>query len=202
MLVGLISWPSSITCTPKLWPLNCPKLGFAPSQKVSIRSLSNLVNMLVGISPPSSITCQIPTGTPELWPLNCPKTELAVSGGKSCSYKCINVVITIEFTTNTTGVFCVSLALLLCTCFPPTRRRSLWNEQTVRCYVLPWGILVFGMHVHVFRYYRYILRCTCTAFTSILITEKFWSSTTHYKFMKCDLPHLYRSHVFYLFIYM
>jgi len=44
------------------------------SQIVFIRSLSNLVNMLVGImSRSSSITSQIPLGTPELWPLNCPK---------------------------------------------------------------------------------------------------------------------------------
>ena len=50
------------------------------SQRVFIQSLSNLVNMLVGIiSQPSFITCQIPPGTPELWALNCPKTELAVS---------------------------------------------------------------------------------------------------------------------------
>jgi len=46
------------------------------SQWVFIWSLSNLVNMLVGIiSQPSSITYQIPPGTPELWPMNCPKTE-------------------------------------------------------------------------------------------------------------------------------
>jgi len=44
------------------------------SQRVFIRSWSNLVNMLVGIiSWPSSKTSQIPSGTPELWPLNCPK---------------------------------------------------------------------------------------------------------------------------------
>ena len=60
--------------TPKLQPLNCPKLGFPLSQRVFIRPLSNLVNMLVGIiSRPSSITCQIPLGTPKLQPLNCPK---------------------------------------------------------------------------------------------------------------------------------
>jgi len=53
------------------------------SQRVFIRPLSNLVNLLVGIiSRPSSITCQIPPGTPELWPLNCSKTELAVSALK------------------------------------------------------------------------------------------------------------------------
>jgi len=41
------------------------------SQIVFIQSLSNLVNMLVGIiSRPCSITSQIPQGTPELCPLN------------------------------------------------------------------------------------------------------------------------------------
>jgi len=43
------------------------------SQRVFIRSFTNIVNMLVGIIPrPISITSQIPPGTPELWPLNCP----------------------------------------------------------------------------------------------------------------------------------
>ena len=120
MLVAIISRPSSITsqippCTPELWPLNCPKLGFPLSKsKIFIRSLSNLVNMLVGIiSRPSSIICQIPPGTHELWPLNCPKTELAVSALQVEYPAPKNVVITIEFTTNMTAVFCVSLALLL-----------------------------------------------------------------------------------------
>jgi len=58
----------------------CPQGFRSLSQRDFIQSLSNLVNMLVGIiSRPSSITCQIPPGSPELWPLNCPKTELAVS---------------------------------------------------------------------------------------------------------------------------
>ena len=120
MLVGIISRPSSITSqippgTPELWPLNCPKLGFPLSKSKSLhRSLSNLVNMLVGIiSWPSSIISQIPSGTPELWPLNCPKTELAVYTFQVEYLAPKNVVITIEFTTNTSGVFCVSLALLL-----------------------------------------------------------------------------------------
>ena len=54
-----------------------------------------------------------PPGTPELWPLNCLKTELAVSALQAKYPAPKNVVITIEFTTNTTGVFCVSLALML-----------------------------------------------------------------------------------------
>ena len=70
--------------------------------------------MLVGIiSRPSSITCQIPLGTPELWPLNCPKPELAICAPQVEYPAPKNVVITIEFTTNVTGVVCVSLALVL-----------------------------------------------------------------------------------------
>ena len=45
-------------------------------------------------------------------PLNCPKTELAVSVLQVEYPAPKNVVITIEFTTNTRGVFCVSLTLL------------------------------------------------------------------------------------------
>jgi len=45
-------------------------------------------------------------------PLNCPKTELAVSALQVEYSAPKNVVISIEFTTNMTGVFCVSLALL------------------------------------------------------------------------------------------
>jgi len=86
-------------------------------QRVFIRSLSNLVNMLVCImSRPSSITSQIPPGTPELWPLNCPKTELAVSALQVEYLAPKIVVITIEFTTNMMNVFCVSLALLFSSC--------------------------------------------------------------------------------------
>jgi len=44
--------------------------------------------------------------------MNCPKTELAVSALQVKYPAPKNVVIIIEFTTNTTGVFCVSLALL------------------------------------------------------------------------------------------
>jgi len=54
-----------------------------------------------------------PSGTPELWPLNCPKTELVVSALQVKYPAFQKVVITIEFTTKTTGVVCVSLALLL-----------------------------------------------------------------------------------------
>jgi len=70
--------------------------------------------MLVGIiSRPNSKTCQIPPGTSELWPLKCPKTEL-VESALQVEYPAPKiVVITIEFTTNMTGVFCVSLALFL-----------------------------------------------------------------------------------------
>jgi len=51
-------------------------------------------------------------GTSELWTLICPKTELAVSALQVKNPASKYVVIAIEFTTNTTGVFCVSLALL------------------------------------------------------------------------------------------
>jgi len=69
--------------------------------------------MLVGIiSRPSSITCQIPPGTPVVWPLDCPKTELAVSVLQVEYPAPKNIVITIEYTTNMMGIFCVSLELL------------------------------------------------------------------------------------------
>jgi len=53
-----------------------------------------------------------PPGTPELWPFNCSKTKLAVSALKVEYPAPKYVVIRIVFTTNTTGVFYVSLALL------------------------------------------------------------------------------------------
>jgi len=163
-----MSRPSSITSqspasTPKLWPFNCPKLGFSLyksksfrpvlirlgeyvsghnistkfynlpnpmallnyglwivkilgfrslSQIVFIRSLSNLVNILVGIiSRPSSITCQIPQALLNYGPWIVQKTELVVSARQLEYPAHQNVVITIEFTTNTTSVFWVSLAL-------------------------------------------------------------------------------------------
>ena len=100
--------------TPELWPFNCPKLGFLLSKSESFHLVFiKLGEYVVGIiSRPSSITSQIPTGISELWPLNCPKTELAVSALQVEYPAPYNAVITIEFTTNTTGVFCVSLALL------------------------------------------------------------------------------------------
>jgi len=62
-----------------------PPQGFhSLSQRVVIRSLSNLVNMLVGIiSRPSFITSQIPPGTPELWSLSCSKLGFPLSKSKS-----------------------------------------------------------------------------------------------------------------------
>jgi len=54
-----------------------------------------------------------PPGTPELWLLNCTKTELAVSALEVECPAPKNVVITIELTTSMTGIFYVSLALLL-----------------------------------------------------------------------------------------
>ena len=72
------------------------------------------MNILVGIiSRQISIIYQIPPGTPEIWPLNCPKAELADSALQVEYPSPKNVIITIEFTTYTTGLFCVvSLALL------------------------------------------------------------------------------------------
>jgi len=87
--------------------MGTPAAGGRLASTVSV-SLSNFVNMLVGIiSRPSSITSQIPQAL-----LNCPKTELEVSAHQ-VEYPAPKNVITIEFTTNKTGVFCVSLALLL-----------------------------------------------------------------------------------------
>jgi len=69
--------------------------------------------MLVGkIYWPCSKTYQILGGTSELWHLNCRKTDLAVPALQVEYPVPKNVVNTIEFTTNTMGVFCVSLALL------------------------------------------------------------------------------------------
>jgi len=83
-----------ICCTP-VWKTGCimvtPAVGgwhpqgfLSLSQRVFIRSLLNLVNMLVGIiSWPSSITSQIPPCTSELWPLNCPKLGFTLFKSKS-----------------------------------------------------------------------------------------------------------------------
>jgi len=86
MFVGIISRQSSITshfpqALLNYGPLIVQNKGFhSLSQRVFIRSLSNLMNMLVGIiSRPRSITCQIPPGTLEFWPFNCSKTEIAVT---------------------------------------------------------------------------------------------------------------------------
>jgi len=167
MLVGIISRPSSITsqippCTPELWPLNCPKLGFTLSKSKSFHpvfikhgenvgghniltkfydqpippgtpdlwplELSKIrVSVLKSFHPvfiklgeyvgghyisTKSYNLPNPPGTPELWPLNCPISELAVSALQVEYPAPKNIVITMEFTTNTAGVFCVSLALL------------------------------------------------------------------------------------------
>jgi len=56
------------------------------SQRVFIRSSSNLVDMLVCImSRPSSITSQIPPCSPDLWSLNCLKLGFTLSKAK-CFY--------------------------------------------------------------------------------------------------------------------
>jgi len=69
--------------------------------------------MLVGIISTKFYNLPNSACTPELWPLNCQKTELAVSAIQVEYPAPQKVVITIEFTTNRTGVFYVSLAFLL-----------------------------------------------------------------------------------------
>jgi len=101
--------------TPEKWPLNCPKLGFPLSKSNSFHPVFIKLGEYVGGHNISTKFYNVPNppGTPELWPLNCPKTELVVSAHQVKYPAHRNVVITIEFTTNTTGVFRVSLALLL-----------------------------------------------------------------------------------------
>jgi len=54
------------------------------NQRVFIRSLSNLVNMLLCImSRSSSKSSQIPKAHPEIWPLNCPKLGFPLFKSKS-----------------------------------------------------------------------------------------------------------------------
>jgi len=119
MSVGIISWPSSITSqipsdTPELWPLNCSKLGFPLFMSKSSHPVFIKLGEYVDGHNISTKFYNLPNPpcTPEVWPFNCPKTELAVSALQVEKSAPKNVVITIEFTTNTTSVFCVSLALL------------------------------------------------------------------------------------------
>jgi len=87
---------------------------YALEVRVFIWSLSNLMNILVGIiSQPSSITCQIPPRHSWIMALELSKNWISGNCLPSPISSSKNVVITIEFTTNTTGLFCVSLALLL-----------------------------------------------------------------------------------------
>jgi len=70
----------------------CPQGFRSLSHGVFIRSLSNLVNMLVCImSRPSFITSHIPPGTPELWPFNCPKIVFPLSKSKSFRFVLIKL---------------------------------------------------------------------------------------------------------------
>jgi len=94
--------------------LNCPKLRFSLYKSKGFHLVFIKLGEYVGGHNISIkfYTCQIPAGSPEIWPLNCPKSELAVSAFQVDYPAPKNVVITIEFTTNTTGVFRVSLALL------------------------------------------------------------------------------------------
>jgi len=111
MFVGIISQPRSITCqippgTPELWPLNCPKSGFLLSKSKSFYPVFIKISKYIGVHNISTKFYNLPNPPdPELWPLNCPKTELAVSVLQIEYPAPKNVVITNEFTTNTTGVF-------------------------------------------------------------------------------------------------
>jgi len=111
MLVGILSWPSSITCqippgTPEKWPLNCPKLGYPLSKSKSFHPVFIKLGEYIGGHNISTKFYNLPNPpTPELWPLNCPKTELAVYALQVEYLAPKNVVITIEYTTNTPGFF-------------------------------------------------------------------------------------------------
>jgi len=119
MLVAIISEPSFITsqipqALLNYGPWTSPKLGFPLSKSKSFYSVFIKFCEYVGghYIWTKFYNLQNPPGTTELWPLNCPKTELAVSALPVEYPAPKNVVIRFEFTTNTKGVFCVSLALL------------------------------------------------------------------------------------------
>jgi len=86
MLVGIISRPSSITsqipkCTPEVWPLKCPKLGFPLSKSKSFRPvLIKLCECFGGHNISTKFYNQPnPPGSPESWSLNCPKLGFPLS---------------------------------------------------------------------------------------------------------------------------
>jgi len=90
MLVAIISRPSSITsqiprCTPELWPLNCPKLGFPLSKSQSCHPVVIKLSEYVGGHNISTKFYNHPNPpcTPEWWPLNCPKLGFPLSKSKS-----------------------------------------------------------------------------------------------------------------------
>jgi len=119
MLVGIISRPSAITCqiplgTPELWPLNCSKLGFPLSNSKSFRPVLIKLGEHVGRHNILTKFFNQPNPPRHSWimALELSKNWLAVSALQVEYPAPKNVVITIEFTTTTTGVFCVSLALL------------------------------------------------------------------------------------------
>ena len=86
MLVGIIFQPISISSqiprgTPKLWPFNCPKLGFPLSKSTSFCpvfiKLGEYVsghNISTKLYNQQNLAC-----TPALLPLNCPKLGLTLS---------------------------------------------------------------------------------------------------------------------------
>jgi len=104
MLVGIISRPSSKTCqiplgTPELWPLNCPKLGFPLSKSKSFHPVLIKLGEHVGRHNISTkfYNQPIPPMHSGIMALELSKIRVYALLVKMFS----------------TGVFCVSLALLL-----------------------------------------------------------------------------------------
>jgi len=101
--------------TPKLWLLNCQKLGFPLSKSTSFHPVFIKLSEYVGGHNSSTKFCNLSNPPWHSWIMALElskKTELAVSALQVEYPVPKNVVITIELTTNKTGVFCVSLALL------------------------------------------------------------------------------------------
>ena len=114
MLVGIISRPSAITsqiptCTPKLWPMNCPKLGFTLSKSKSFHPDFTKLGEYFGGHNISTKFYNLPNPARHSWIVALELSKNWFSGISPSGISCPkNVVITIEFTTNLMGVFCVS----------------------------------------------------------------------------------------------
>ena len=122
----IMSQPSSKTSqippgTPELWPFNCPKLGFPLSKSKSFHLVFIKLGEYVGGHNILTKFCiqpnpPLPHAFLNYGPWIVKNTELALSALQVEYPAPKNVVITIEFTTNMTGAFCVSLALFLVKC--------------------------------------------------------------------------------------